>query len=128
MSDLQKIDFETLYNKLLDKFPNLKTNPVWQNWDWSNESCEQSVVISEVAIELIQWGEKNDWGNVKDLLIEIEAAFVHGTDSVIAYLGTDFTVTVMECKNSVLRAHIKQLMGEKTFEAYQINLRGYREG
>ena|SRR5688572_27650791 len=123
----EKIDFETFYKNLHEKFPELKNNPVWEEWDWSNESCEQIVVISAVAREMINWAENDDWRSVASMLAEIEYAFTKGSDPLVAYLGTDFTVTVMECKNDSVRSRIKQMMGEKTFTAYQINLRGYRE-
>ena len=123
----EKIDFETFYKNLQEKFPDLRSNPVWQKWDWSNDSCEQIVVISAVAREMIKWAENNDWRAVESMLNEIEYAFTKGSDPLVAYLGTDFTVTVMEGKNDGVRGRIKQLMGEKTFAAYQINLRGYTE-
>ncbi len=123
----KKTDFESLYHKLFQKFPDLKRNDVWEKWEWSNQSCEQSVVISEVSREMIKWAEEENWQQVEDLLDEIESAFINGAESVISYLGTDFTVTVMECKNPAIRKRIKQLMGHITFKAYQMNLRGYSE-
>src|SRR5687767_4587560 len=123
----EKIDFEAFYKNLQEKFPTLRSNPVWQEWDWSNESCEQIVVISAVAREMIKWAEKDDWQAVTRMLAEVEYAFTKGSDAIVAYLGTDFTVTVTESKNRMVRERIKQLMGEKTFSAYQINLRGYTE-
>src|SRR5687767_12654224 len=97
----------------------LVCNPVWEEWDWSNESCEQIVVISAVAREMIKWAEKDDWQAVTRMLAEVEYAFTKGSDALVAYLGTDFTVTVMEGKNDRVKGHIKRLMGERTLTAYQ---------
>ena len=127
MHSIGTIDFESFYGKLHQLFPELKRNPVWNEWDWSNESCEQCVVISEVAKEMIEWAANGNWQHVEALLQEVEIAFVKGTDPVIAYLGTDFTFTIMECDNSEIRKRIRQLMGATTFTAYQMNLRGYGE-
>lgn len=80
MEASERIDFEELYNKLLFQFPALRQNPVWAEWDWSNDSCEQSVVISEVARDLINWAKNGEWNQVESLLAEIELAFTRGTD------------------------------------------------
>jgi hypothetical protein len=95
--------------------------------DWSNEGCEHSVVMSEVAKEMMRWAKNNEWQKVTELLNEIETGFIEGSHKLIAYLGTDFTVTITECKNQQVREQIKKLMGKLTYNAYLMNLRGYRE-
>ncbi len=108
-------------------FPEINQLQVWSEWDWSNESCEQCVVISEVADEMVKWANQDEFEKVERLLTEIEKALLEADDSVRAYIGTDFLVTVLEVKDKSIREKIKSLMKEKTAEAYQINLRGYKE-
>ena len=127
MNNDKKLDIETFYKNLQSKFPELQKLSIWNEWDWSNDGVEHSPVMSELATELIRWSQNNEWQKVTELLNEIETAFIEGTHKLIAYLGTDFTVTITECKNQKDRENIKKLMGKQTFDAYQMNLRGYRE-
>ena len=119
--------FEDFYNNLKSLFPDIRELQVWTEWDWSNDSCEQCVVISEVAREMIKWASKNEFEKVDRLLIEIEKAISEADDSVKSYIGTDFLVTILEVKNKEIRKKIKSLMKEQTSAAYQIILRGYGE-
>jgi hypothetical protein len=127
MSSPAKIDFETFYTTLKTKFPRLQTLTVWKDWDYSNESVTHSVIMSELAAEMIIWATEENYDEVAKLLSHIERAFEEATNSVIAFIGTDFTVTILECKDKTIRENIKKLMGKDTAHAYQMNLRGYSE-
>ena len=127
MGDFEKKELEPFYKNLQKRFPELQRLSVWAEWDWSNDGVEHSVVMSEVAREMMRWAGNNEWQKVTELLKEIETGFVEGSDKLIAYLGTDFTVTITGCENQQDREQIKKVMGKLTYNAYQINLRGYRE-
>ena len=127
MNNDKKLDIETFYKNLQRKFPELQKLPIWNEWNWNNDGVEHSPVMSELANEMMRWSENHEWQNVAALLNEIETAFIEGTHTLIAYLGTDFTVTITECKDRQIREHIKSLMGQLTYDCYQMNLRGYRE-
>ncbi len=127
MTNSVKIDFITFCSNLKSKFPTLKNLSVWSEWDCSNEGHAHSVVMSDLAMEMINWAINGEYEQVKRFLNEIESSFEKGNDTVIAFLGTDFTVTILECTNKSVRETIKQLMGKETYDAYRINLRGYRE-
>lgn len=126
-SNCFKMDIETFYGRLRNKFPELNTLSVWNEWDWRNEGAAHSVIMSEVARKLIRWAESNNWPIVAELLNEVEIAFGEGDETVVAFLGTDFTVTIMECRVQHVRERIKKMMGKITWDAYKINLGGYRE-
>ena len=122
----KKVDIETFYEKLRDMFPQLKELPFWTEWH-GNDGYVHMMVMSHLATELIGWATNGNWSDVKTFLNEIEEGFINGDDTVIAFLGTDFTVTILECRNISVREKIKELMGIVTRDAYQINLRGYKE-
>ena len=123
----EKIDFETFYARLRHDFPKLDSLSVWDKWDYSNESCEQCVVMSEVAREMIRWANEGNYEDVKKLLDYIELCITDAEYDVIAYIGTDFTVTILECRNREVRESIKKLMGPEVADAYRMNLGAYRE-
>ena len=85
---------------------------------WASETTRITLRIA--AGQTNRHGEERFTGN-------FERAFEEATNSVIAYIGTDFTVTILECKDKTIRENIKKLMGKNTAHAYQMNLRGYSE-
>ena len=122
-----KIDIETFYEKLRDMFPTLNELPVWTEWDCNNDGYAHSIVMSRLATELINLATKGNWSDAKRFLDKVEEGFVNGDIKVVAFLGTDFTVTILECGDVPVREKIKELMGIATRNAYQMNLRGYTE-
>jgi hypothetical protein len=103
MSSSPKIDFETFYKNLKRKFARIDSLLVWSEWDWSNEGCTHSVVMSELARERIRLAKEGNYDEVKQLLYDIEKAFDEAHHHVIAFIGTDFTVTILECENKTVR-------------------------
>lgn len=108
-------------------FSVLKELSVWSEWGRGNDGYVHTMVMSHLASELVDWATKGNWSDAKAFLNEVEEAFISGDDTLVAFLGTDFTVTILECRDIAVREKIKELMGIVTRNAYQINLRGYKE-
>ena len=123
----QKVEIGTFYEKLREMFSALKELPFWTEWHDGNDGYVNTMVMSHLATELIGWATNGNWSDVKTFLNEIEEGFINGDDTVVTFLGTDFTVTILECRNISVREKIKELMGIVTRDAYQINLGGYNE-
>jgi hypothetical protein len=121
------ITFAQLYENMQLFFPRIRMLPEWEEVDWRDEPAWHSVLLSEIAREMIRWGQAGNWKDVERLLIMIEEGFKHGVSDVQAYLGTDFTVTITECEDRPVRERIKTMFFPETAEAYQRNLLGYRE-
>ena len=122
-----KLDYETFYSNLRKMFPRIEAMNVWTEWEFSNESGTHSVIMSELAREMIVWASEGQFHEVKRLLEYIDKAFEDANDAVISIIGTDFTVTILECEDKFARETIKSLMPARLANAYQINLRGYIE-
>ncbi|MBL7964016.1 MAG: hypothetical protein JNM31_09235 [Flavobacteriales bacterium] len=121
------ITFALFYDNIQLFFPGIERLLVWQELDWKDEPALHSTILSEVAREMIRWGQAGNWKDVERLLVMVEEGLKHGVSDVQAYLGTDFTVTITECDDRPVREKIKAMFLPETTEAYQINLRGYRE-
>lgn len=122
-----KQTFEEFYTALRKDFPKIDSISVWQEWDWSNDSCEHSVVMSEIAREMVSWTKEDNYKDINRLLNYVEQALTNASEGVQAFIGTDFTVTILETEDKQIRENIKALMQPQTAQAYKINLRGYRE-
>ncbi|KAA3440782.1 DUF7674 family protein [Rufibacter hautae] len=109
------------------EFPQIEQLPVWSKYDWKKEPAFHSIILSDIAREMVNWAKKGDYVNVKRLMDYMESAFINGSFAVQAYLGTDFTVSILETKEKEVRDKIKSLMGPETTYAYKLNLNGYRE-
>ena len=112
---------------LRKNFPKVDELPVWKEWDWQKEPAFNSIVMSEIAREMVSWAKEGNYSEVKTMLSHVEQAFTGASELVVAYLGTDFTVTILETEEKDIRKKIKSLMGPATAHAYKLNLNGYRE-
>lgn len=124
---MQQQNYEEFYNSLRKDFPRIDSLPIWQEWDWSNDSYEHSIIMSEIAEEMICWAKEDNYEDIKRMLDYIEQALTNASTGVIAFIGTDFLVTIIEIEDKQTRERIKALMQPRTTEGYQIDLRGYKE-
>ncbi|QHT66180.1 hypothetical protein GXP67_05600 [Rhodocytophaga rosea] len=127
MKKVSKQTFEEFYNGLKKDFSKIESLPVWQEWNWRNNSYEHSVIMSEIAREMISWAKEDNYEDIGRLLNHIEQALNNAKYGVGAIIGTGFTVTIIETEDKQTREKIKALMQPRTAEAYRINLRGYKE-
>jgi len=118
---------ETFYSRLKNHFPRVANHNVWAEWRNETEDYVHSMILSTLAREVILWAQEGDYQAVRSFLNEIEKAFEFGDTILVSYIGTDFTVSILECKDSRVREKIKSLMSPRTADAYKTNLGGYRE-
>ncbi|RYY19453.1 MAG: hypothetical protein EOO04_22005 [Chitinophagaceae bacterium] len=127
MEQDKSITPETFYNRLKNHFPRVTNHNVWVEWRNETEDYVHSMILSALAEEVIIWAQEGDYQGVRSFLNEIENALNFGDSILVSYIGTDFTVSILECKDSMIREKIKSMMGPRTAGAYKTNLGGYRE-
>ncbi len=123
---LQKKNFGDFYNEIRDQFPKTKELETWVKYDWSLGGFENSMIMSELSREMVDWvanGKESEGQKMMDL---IERYFHEGDVPVVSIIYTDYLVTIMEAKKKVREA-IKKMMGPETEKSYKKLLLVYRE-
>jgi hypothetical protein len=127
MAQKQDIGFEVFYQDLCGSFPQIKNLSTWAQYNWKDDPAWHSAILSDIAREMIAWAKAGNWRDVERLLAMVEVGFTNGNQNVHAYLGTDFTVTILECDDRPVREKIKSMFLPVTAEVYRMSLGGYRE-
>jgi len=122
----QKKNFEDFYNEIRGVFPRIKQLETWSNYDWSVYGFENSLIMSEVAMEMATWVSEGDTSEAQRLMDVIERYFHEGDVRVTSFIYTDFLVTIMEAKKDP-REVIKSMMGPETKKHYIRLFDLYRE-
>lgn len=123
---IQQKNFQDFYNEIREAFPRIKQLQTWSNYDWSVNGCENSLIMSEVSIEMATWVSEGDTSDAQRLMDVIERYFHDGDVPVQSMIYTDFFVTIMESKKEP-REVIKSMMGPETKKLYTRLLDFYRE-
>lgn len=114
-----KKNIEEFYNDLKNRFQKIAEMKIWSKYNWSVEGCENSLIMSELAEEIILWTDINKLEDVKKFFEYLESCLEVYNDRVISFIYTDFLVTIMEVKEKEKRELIKKMMLSKTIELYQ---------
>ena len=123
---LQKKNFVDFYNEIRDQFPKMRELDTWDNYDWSLEGSENSMIMSELSKEMANWVANGQESEGRSMMDMIERYFHEGDVPVTSIIYTDFLVTIMEVKKEV-REKIKRMMGPQTEKHYKNLFNFYRE-
>jgi hypothetical protein len=121
---IPKKNIQEFYIELKNQFPRINELSLWNNYDWSLEGNNNSLIMSEIAIEITNW-TKSD--NLENLFEFIENSFIEHDTRTTSFLYADFLVTIIEIKDKQIRESIKQIMKPITREHYQRLLDFYLE-
>jgi hypothetical protein len=124
---LPKKNIEQFYRNLQEKFPEIKNLSTWINYPWYEGGSENSMIMSELAQEMIRWARENRWDDIAEWMIFTESAFLEYDKTTSSYIYTDFLVEIIEIKDRNLRESIKALMKSETKIQYKQLLDFYRE-
>jgi hypothetical protein len=123
---LQKKNFEDFYNEIRDQFPKMRQLNTWDKYDWSLGGSENSMIMSELSMEMANWVADGQESEGKRMMDMIERYFHEGDIPVISIIYTDFLVTIMEQRKEI-REVIKKMMGSETEKHYKNLFKFYRE-
>lgn len=120
-------NIEEFYQELKNTFPKIDQCLFWDDYNWSEDSYDNSLIMTEIAREISQWDIKSEYWEFTKLFQIIEKGFVEYNLKTSSFLATDFLVTIMEIKDKFIRDEIKKFMRSKTQEEYREMLKFYRE-
>jgi len=124
--EVQKKNFVDFYNEIRDQFPKMKELSTWDNYDWSLDGSENSLIMSELSEEMAKWVADGKESEGQRLMNLVERYFHEGDVPVTSIIYTDFLVTIMEAKKGT-REKIKTMMGPETERHYKNLFNFYRE-
>ncbi|HEU4791906.1 MAG TPA: hypothetical protein VFS71_19635 [Flavobacterium sp.] len=122
-----KKNIEEFYIDLKNRFPKLTELKTWNKYNWSIDGCENSMIMSELAEEIILWTSKNKLEDSQNFFDYQELSLEVYDERVISFIYTDFLMTIMEAKEKETRELIKKMMLYKTKEFYQRLFQFYNE-
>ena len=124
---VQKKNFGDFYNDIRNQFPKMKELTTWDEYDWSLEIYENSMIMTELSREMAVWSLDGKLEETQRLMDFIENYFHEGDSSVTSIIYTDFLVTIMEIKDKETRETIKKMMKPETAKHYKQLFNFYRE-
>ena len=124
---VKKKNFENFYSEIRSEFPKIRALSTWDENDWSIDGSDNSIIMSEICVEMSLWASKGYLIDTRKLMDFIEEYFSIGDMLVTSIIYTSFQVTIMEIKNKENRDTIKQMMGSKSSKNYIHLLDYYRE-
>lgn len=124
---VKKKNFENFYSEIRSEFPKIRALSTWDENDWSIDGSDNSIIMSEICVEMSLWASKGYLIDTRKLMDFIEEYFSIGDMLVTSIIYTSFLVTIMEIKNKENRDTIKQMMGSKSSKNYIHLLDYYRE-
>lgn len=124
---IPKKNIEQFYRALQEQFPEINNLSTWINYAWYENGSENSMIMSEIADEMIRWASEERWAETENMLNFIEDAFTEYDKRTSSFIYTDFLVEITEIKNKKLRESIKALMKTETANQYKQLLHFYRE-
>lgn len=122
-----KKNIEEFYIELKNKFPKIAELKTWNIYNWSVESYENSMIMSDLAEEIILWTSNDKLEDSRNFFNFLELCLNAYDERVTSFIYTDFLVTIMEAENSETRELIKKMMLSKTKELYQRLFQFYSE-
>lgn len=124
---IQKKSIEQFYRDIQEYFPEIKKLPTWINYAWYKGGSEHSMIMSEIAKEMILWASENRWTETEKMMTFIESAFSEYDVITSSFIYTDFLVEITEIKDKKLRERIKAFMQNETACQYKQLLTIYKE-
>ena len=121
-----KKNIEEFYIDLKHRFPEITELKTWNKYNWSVDGCENSMIMSELAEEIILWTSNNKLEDSQNFFDYLELCLEVYDERFTSFIFTDFLVTIMEEKENT-RELIKKMMLFKTKEFYQRLLQFYSE-
>lgn len=121
-----KKNFEDFYCHIRNEFPKIKLLDTWDKYDWSLNGNDNSIIMSELCVEMASWVAKSNQTETKYFMDIIENYFNEGDISLTSIIYSDFLVTVMELKTDI-RDVIRVMMGVETKTHYKNLLNFYKE-
>lgn len=99
----------------------------WNKYNWSVDGSENSMIMSDLAEEIILWTSNNKLEDLRNFFDYLESCLEVYDERVTSFIYTDFLVTIMEEKGKESRELIKKMMLSKTKEFYQRMFQFYSE-
>jgi len=122
-----KKNIEEFYIDLKHRFPEITELKTWNKYNWSVDGCENSMIMSELAEEIILWTSNNKLEDSQNFFDYLELCLEVYDERVTSFIYTDFLLTIMEAKEKETRELIKKMMLSKTKEFYQRLFQFYSE-
>ncbi|TDO71065.1 hypothetical protein EV143_11057 [Flavobacterium chryseum] len=122
-----KKNIEEFYIDLKNKFPKIAELKTWNKYNWSIEGSENSMIMSDLAEEIIFWTSNDKLEDSRFFFEYLESCLKNYDQRVTSFIYTDFLVTIIETKNKEARELIKKMMLSKTKEFYQRLFQFYSE-
>ncbi|MWB96226.1 hypothetical protein GON26_17830 [Flavobacterium sp. GA093] len=123
----KKKNIEEFYIDLKNRFRKIKELKTWNKYNWSIDGCENSIIMSELAEEIILWTSNNKVEDSQNFFDYLESCLEVYDERVTSLIYSDFLVTIMEVKEKETRELIKKMMLSKTRELYQRLFQFYSE-
>ena len=120
-----KKNIEEFYIDLKNRFPKITELKTWDKYNWSVNGCENSMIMSELAEEIMLWTSNNKLEDSKNFFDYLELCLEIYDERVTSFIYTDFLVTIMEEKET--RELIKKMMQPKIKEFYKRLFQFYSE-
>nr|WP_294932667.1 hypothetical protein [uncultured Flavobacterium sp.] len=108
-------------------FPKITELKTWNKYNWSVDGYENSMIMSELAEEIILWTSNNKLEDSQNFFAYLELCLEVCDERVTSFIYTDFLVTIMEAKEKETRELIKKMMLSKTKEFYLRLFQFYNE-
>jgi hypothetical protein len=122
-----KKNIEEFYIDLKNKFPKIAELKTWNKYNWSIEGYENSMIMSDLAEEIILWTSNDKLEDSRNFFNFLELCLNVYDERVTSFIYTDFLITIMEAENKETRELIKKMMLSKTKEFYQLLFQFYSE-
>jgi hypothetical protein len=122
-----KKNIEEFYIDLKNRFPKLTELKTWNKYNWRVDGCENSMIMSDLAEEIILWTSNNKLEDSRNFFDYLESCIEVYDERVTSFIYTDFLVTIMETKEKETRELIKKMMLTKTKQFYQRLFQFYSE-
>ena len=124
---VRKKNFEDFYNEIRSQFPKMRELTTWDNYAWTLNGCENSMIMTELSQEMAVWASNGEVEETQRLLDFIENYFFEGDNGVTSIIYTDFLVTIIEIKDKEIRETIKRMMKPETAKHCKQLFKFYRE-